>query len=271
MDLLSSSQFPMTVSGPPAGGAASAFEDIVTRYSKLALSKSKDRPYAIAGLQSRLEKLYKTESTHGIVHCCLLKSLLWQRAGIDRMKEIEDTKVKTIPSWSWMKYQGEIRYGQIPKANVSWNRDIKLLPITKPDSNNEKQHVLEARVVRIWHGCFVERWQHTDCKIKDSKGRLLGWIRFDDNDETDIGNLGCIFIAQEKSNGWTGSSQDWKQFANLAGDELLNLSSVSYVLVVSNAVREQGYGVEVCHRLGVAAIRSDCLSFRNIPQTVWVI
>ena len=94
----------MTVSGPPAGGAASAFEDIVTQYSKLALSKTKDRPYAIAGLQSRLEKLYKTESTHGIVHCCLLKSLLWQRAGDDRMKEIEDAKDKIIPSWSWMKY-----------------------------------------------------------------------------------------------------------------------------------------------------------------------
>ena len=263
----------MTVSGPPAGGAASAFEDIVTRYSKLALSKTKDRPYAIAGLQSRLEKLYMTKSTHGIVHCCLLKSLLWQSAGIDRMKEIDDAKVKTIPSWSWMKYQGGIRYGQIPTANVSWNRDIKLLHIAKSDSNNEKQHVLKARVVRILHGCFVERWQHTDCKIEDSEGRLRGWIRFDDNDETDIENLGCIFIAQQKSNGWTGpngQSQDvLKQFANLAEDKPLNLSSVSYVLVVSNAVREQGYGVEVCRRLGVAAIGSDCLS--SLPQTVWVI
>ena len=256
----------MTVSGPPAGGAASAFEDIVTRYSNLALSKTKDRPYAIAGLQSRLEKLYMTKSTHGIVHCCLLKSLLWQRAGTDGMKEIEDTKVKTIPSWSWMKYQGGIRYGQIPTANVSWNRDIKL---------NEERHVLEAPVVRILHGCLVERWQHTDCKIEDSEGRLRGWIRFDDSDKTDIGNLGCIFIAQQKSIGWTGPSdpsQDgWKQFANLAGDKPSNLSSVCYVLVVSNAVREQGYGVEVCRRLGVAAIGSDCLSFSSLPQTVWVI
>lgn len=258
----------MTVSGPPAGGAASAFEDIVTRYSKLALSKTKDRPYAIAGLQSRLEGLYKTKSTHGIVHCCLLKSLLWQRAGIDRMKEIDDAKVKTIPSWSWMKYQGEIRYGQIPTANVSWNRDIELL--AKPDSNNEEQHVLKAPVLRILHGYFVERWQDTDCKIKDSEGRLLGWIRFDDNDGTNIGNLGCVCIARQKSNGWTGPSQDWKQFANLTGGETLDLGSVSYVLVVSNAAREQGYKAEVCRRLGVAAIRSDCLSFSN-PQTVWVI
>ena len=174
-----------------------------------------------------------------------------------------------------MKYQGGIRYGQIPTANVSWNRDIKLLHITKSDSNNEKQHVLKAPVARISHGCFVERWQHTDCKIKDSKDRLLGWIRFDDNDETNTGNLGCIFIAQQKSNGWmgpSGPSQDgWKQFAHLAKEKPLNLSSVSYILVVSNPVYKQGYGVEVCRRLGVAAIGSNCFSFSSPPQTVWVI
>ena len=256
----------MTISGSPVGGAASAFEDIVTRYSKLALSKPKDRPYAIAGLQSRLEKLYNTESTHGIVHCCFLKSLLWQRAEIDRMKEIDEAKFKTIPSWSWMKYLGGIRYG--PAGNVSWNRDIEF---PKPDPNNQERHVLEAPVMRILHGYSVEQWQHTDCKIKDSEGRPLGWIRFDDNDETDIGNLGCVIIAQQKPMDWMGLGQDWKQFAYLAGDTSLNLSKVSYVLMVSNAAHEQGYKVEVCRRLGVAVIKSVCLSSSSPPHTVWVI
>ena len=259
----------MTISGSPVGGAASAFEDIVTRYSKLALSKPNDRPYAIAGLQSRLEKLYNTESTHGIVHCCFLKSLLWQRAEIDRMKEIDNAKFKTIPSWLWMKYQGEIRYGKFPAGNVSWNRDIKL---AKPDSNNQERHVLEAPVVRISHGYSVMPWQHSDCKIKDSKGHLLGWIRFDDKDEIDVGNLGCVIIAQEKSIGWRGPGQDgWKQFAYLAGDKSLDLSKVSYILMVSNAAHEQGYEVEVCRRLGMAIIQSIYLSSSSPPQTVWVI
>ena len=259
----------MTISGSPVGGAASAFEDIVTRYSKLALSKPKDRPYAIAGLQSRLEKLYNTESTHGIVHCCYLKSLLWQRAEIDRMNEIDDAKFKTIPSWSWMKYQGGIRYGQIPAGNISWNRDIKL---AKPDSNNQELHVLEAPVVGILHGYSVEPWRYTDYKIKDSNGRPLGWIRFDDNDKADIGNLGCVIIAQEKPIGWMELGSDgWEQFAYLAGDESLNLSEVSYVLMVSNAAHEQGYKEKVCRRLGVAAIQSVCLSSSTPPQTVWVI
>ena len=114
-------------------------------------------------------------------------------------------------------------------------------------------------MVRILPGYFVKRWQHTDCKIEDSKDRLLGWIRFDDNDETNTGNLGCIFIAQQKFNGWmgpSGLSQDgWKQFANLAEEKPLNLSSVFYILVVSNPVYEQGYGVEVTASRSVAPRR----------------
>ena len=61
-------------------------------------------------------------------------------------------------------------------------------------------------MVRILSKYFVKRWQHTDCKIEDLKNCLLGQIRFDDNDKTDIGNLRCIFIAQQKSNGWMGLS-----------------------------------------------------------------
>ena len=49
----------------------------------------------------------------------------------------------------------------------------------------------------ISHGHSVEPRQDTDCKIKDSEGRLNGWIRFDNNDETDIRNLGCVIIAQQ--------------------------------------------------------------------------
>ena len=72
--------------------------------------------------------------------------------------------------------------------------------------------------------------------------------------------------------GPSGLSQDgWKQFANLAEEKPLNLSSVSYILVVSNPVYKQGYGVEVCRRLGVGAIGSNCFSFSSPPQTVWVI
>jgi hypothetical protein len=146
------------------------------------------------------------------------------------------------------------------------------LPTAKPDSNNQERHVLEAPVVRIRHGYSVQPWQPTDRKIKDLKDHLFGWIRFDDKDKTDIGNLRCVIIAQQKPTGWMGLGQDgWKNFADRTKDKSWNPSKVSYVLMVSNAAREQGYKLEVCRRLGVAAIESVYLLSSSPPQTVWVI
>jgi hypothetical protein len=118
-NLLSSSRFPITVSGSLSGGAASAIESIYASYSERSLIYPKDRPHAIAGLERRLMDLYKTESTFGIVRCCLGRSLLWQRCGEERMKKIDDPSVEMIPSWSWMKHEGKIHYGNVPKVNTS--------------------------------------------------------------------------------------------------------------------------------------------------------
>jgi hypothetical protein len=251
----------MTTSGLPEGGAASAFGDIFARYSELALTYETDRPYAITGLQSRLEELYKTESTVGIIHCCLLKSLLWQRAGTNMMKKIN---AKTVPSWSWMNYQGGIRYGKLLTVDVSWNREVKLIPTGNSGSNDQEQAILAATMVRISQGYRIEQWRNTDCKINDARDRLVGWVRFDTDDKADAGDIGCIIIARHKSNGWMGLDQDsWKQFAAISTNETLDLNGLSYVLIVSNASHDQGYKMEVCHRLGVGIIEGECFSFRS--------
>jgi hypothetical protein len=90
----------MTASGPPSGGAASAFENIFACYSERTLTLRKDRLYAIARLERRLVVLYETKISHGIVHCYFGKSLLWQRSGTERMKKISDSEVEMVPSWS---------------------------------------------------------------------------------------------------------------------------------------------------------------------------
>jgi hypothetical protein len=262
----------MTISGHPSGDAASMFEDIFTSYSERTLTQLKDRPYAIAGLERRLIDLYRTESSHGIVHCCFGKSLLWQRSRNERMKRIEDYRAAMIPSWSWMKYEGKIRYGNIPKVNTCWNRDIRLTSTRGPRSNSQERRVLAASLVRIPQGCHIEPWPDTSCKIKDTNDRLVGWIKFDDEDEVNIGRLGCIIIAQHKFSGWTGFKQDsWKDFAGISWEEKLEPSNLFYVLVVTQAAHEQGYEVEVYHRLGVAVVQGEYLSLGKLSQAVWVI
>jgi hypothetical protein len=81
------------------------------------------------------------------------------------------------------------------------------------------------------------------------------------------------YYCAAKPVGWMGPGQDgWGQFAYLDGisDNTLMSSNVSYVLMVSNAAHEQGYEVDVCRRLGVAAIQSDCLPSSS-SRAVWVI
>ncbi|KAH7111890.1 heterokaryon incompatibility protein-domain-containing protein, partial [Dendryphion nanum] len=266
-NLLSSSRFPMTTAGPPSGSASSAFENIFTRYSELSLTHSKDRPYAIAGLERRLNDFYRTESSHGIIHCCLGKSLLWQRSGEEALKEISDREIDLVPSWSWMRYQGKIRYGDIPKVNTSWNRDIKLIPAS---SSGRSQSILAASVAGILQGCRITPLPDTTCKIESAEGHVVGCIRFDNKTQVDIARLGCIVLARHKSHGWKEFSQDiLNMFAGVSWEEELKPGTHFYVLVVSCATRGQPCGV-VPQRLGVAVVQGGYLSFSEPQQHMWV-
>ena len=140
-DLLSSSRFPMTTSGLSEGGARSSFEYIYTNFTNRGLSKHKDRQYAVGGLERRLKELYKSETTYGIVHCCLQSSLLWQRSE-DRLEDIKEEETKKIPSWSWMKYSGAICYDTVPGFNTRWNPDIKIV-------QGKERKLIEAPLWRI--------------------------------------------------------------------------------------------------------------------------
>lgn len=250
----------MTTAGPPSGGAFSVFERTYARYWELALSHSKDRPYAIAGLERRLNDFYGMESSHGIIHCCLGRSLLWQRSGKEVLKEISDREIEMIPSWSWMRYEGKIRYVDIPKVNTSWNRDIKLI---LPDSSGRGQSISAASVARILQGCRIVPRPDTTCKIECAEGHAVGCIQFDNKEQVDIGRLGCIALARHKSNGWNEFSQDsWKKFAGGSWEEGLKPGTLFYVLVFSCR--------EVSQRLGVAVIQGEYLSFSEPPQDLRV-
>jgi hypothetical protein len=106
------------------------FQDLYERYSRLALSFPSDRPIAIKGLEARLLATFGTTGGFGIFDIYLHRCLLWQRS---------DTALKRIglfrggslvPSWSWMAYDGHIRYMAVPFGKASWCEDI-ISPFTK--------------------------------------------------------------------------------------------------------------------------------------------
>ncbi|KAI1739891.1 hypothetical protein F4680DRAFT_448505 [Xylaria scruposa] len=109
------------------------FQDLYKQYSRLSFTHIEDRPFAIEGLESRLRSAYKTDGAYGIFDDgpgkgLFHRSLLWQR-GEDNPSSwlsLIDFPVGrriTVPTWSWMAYQGGIDYVDPPFDQTVWEKD----------------------------------------------------------------------------------------------------------------------------------------------------
>jgi hypothetical protein len=237
-DILGSSEFPkLALPNDPKAGPA-IFQDMFTRYSRLGLTVDSDRPAAISGLEWRLMTYYHTTSFYGIVKSFFGESLLWQRSGDKWMEPLIDFKDeallwsingKRVPSWSWMAYKGEIKYGNTCIDDLSWNTDFSFRYI-------HPQGFLSAPLVRISSKCRIKLYGNTECEIRDENNDAVGWIRYDCWGEGDVDCLGCISLAILK----------------------LLSGSFNYVLLITPVGEREGK-IKKYRRLGVAVILDEYL------------
>jgi hypothetical protein len=125
------------------------FQDLYQRYSKLALTVATDRPVAIRGLEKRLIRVLQTKGKFGIFDIYLRRGLLWQRdqASLKRIDFSSKKEQEAVPSWSWMAYNGEIRYTSVPLGGVEWDLwNQEILSPWKLAKENEKAP-LELEVI----------------------------------------------------------------------------------------------------------------------------
>jgi hypothetical protein len=98
------------------------------QYSRLEFTKAYDRPIAIAGLEQRLVRAFKTNGGYGVFEGSFFgRSLLWQRdinVEPDGLKEIAFPLKQQyfVPTWSWMAYQGAITFMDLPFDGVQWEQ-----------------------------------------------------------------------------------------------------------------------------------------------------
>jgi hypothetical protein len=261
----------MTISGLPVGGARLSFEYIYTNFAKRELSERKDRQYAIRGLERRLKEQYRSETTYGIVHCCLQSSLLWQRFG-NWQGGIADKK---IPSWSWMKYSGAICYGTTPGFNMRWNHDIKIVQDKECES-------IEARLWRIRSfessGEGIKIAGHVPpLPLFDRSPITIGSFRFDhDGDDFTINDphLGFIVTATHITNRWTeynpeNDKTNWKSFGEISL-EGKKPKKLSYTLVISDSPTDDQEKSTEWRRIGVAVIDHEYLILSESPGIIKV-
>ena len=124
--------FPDLAMTSTKGARIRVYESLYKTYSRLEFSKVTDRPIAIAGLEQRLVAAFKTHGGYGVFEGDFFgRSLLWKRDSEKGMKKIDFAagqiiqsatafKNYTVPTWSWMAYEGPIAFLDIPFRGVEW-------------------------------------------------------------------------------------------------------------------------------------------------------
>lgn len=89
------------------------------------LSFETDRPTAIAGLHNRLAHTFQSKMDYGIFWRSFERSVLWRAYDAETLTRINYSSGHSMPSWSWMAYQGKIGYHEVPFGKVDWTGDLK--------------------------------------------------------------------------------------------------------------------------------------------------
>jgi len=212
------------------------FQRLFERYSQLGITDPTDRPIAISGLINRLAATYKMRASHGMFENYLHRSLLWDRAGTDRMQRIQFAPDHQVPSWSWMAYSGQIAYPRVGCCEVEWNLEIRLA-----------DGAIQAPIRRLQQ-CTIELRDDGFCDVRSAASSLwMGWLSFDRTDIVDIRTVKCIVL----------------------GRDVETCPSHAYhVLVVTPVSRGEKALFE---RVGIGSFQRDLLCFQAKPVMVRIV
>lgn len=122
---LGDSNFPHSVESFKQGKQLQHYHDLYERYSSLALTYATDKPRAIAGLEKRLMAALKSTGGYGVFQSNFHRDLLWQRRNTGTtLWRINFPSEQRVPSWSWMAFDGEIRYMNVALGDLERTKDI---------------------------------------------------------------------------------------------------------------------------------------------------
>ncbi|KAJ3536178.1 hypothetical protein NM208_g5822 [Fusarium decemcellulare] len=82
---------------------------LLGKYSQCGLTYKSDRDMAISSLLGRMGHELATSVRYGIIRCFLGSLLSWKRTAKEMTPPI-DFGQRTVPSWSWMAYDGSIEF-----------------------------------------------------------------------------------------------------------------------------------------------------------------
>ena len=150
-------------------------EDVIEDFSQRGISVATDRAIAMSGLLARIAKTLPSPIHHGVIGWHLHRYLLWERVTKQRTVKIDyakSTRLK-IPSWSWMVYEGGIRFVSNKFGYLSLFRNLSF-----------DEHTLRTAVWKL--GDRGMKLKVNKCNSRhdllDSKGFNVGWISLDEDE-----------------------------------------------------------------------------------------
>ncbi|KAK4211029.1 hypothetical protein QBC37DRAFT_447106 [Rhypophila decipiens] len=153
------------------------YETVYQEYSARDFSVHSDRAIALEGLESKILETDQSAGAYGIIQLPsssststpngrtsggIHRSLMWQRDGPKMMRRItgDETpeaqkRMSIVPTWSWMKVMGPIRYFDIPMDTVDWSSEnalsspFKKKPVGLMSVQNADELYIRAIVSRL--------------------------------------------------------------------------------------------------------------------------
>jgi hypothetical protein len=176
----------------------------------------------MSGLHSRIAYTIGGDGRYGTLEIYLHRNLLWHVSDL-KLQKIEHNSY--VPSWSWMAYDGGIRFQdeeEIPFGRVQWITDLRF------DKDRDCDHALIADVGKF-QDCTMES---EGCRyaVFDQFKANRGWIRYDVKDGKNLLEEHCVVV------GSTGNSEDY------------------YILIVRPTTVDGEY-----ERVGMGQVSKNCL------------
>lgn len=145
-------------------------------YSSLQRSNTRDRFLAISGLQDRIGRTFESPVSHGVLWRWPERMLLWRAAETGGL-ELQDYSGRP-PSWSWMAYEGQITFMEIPFYGVEWKGHIH----PPPDEDQDSRLAVFASGLHLHGGELV------DAAVLDTKRA-----------ESDTSSWMCVVLGEKKT------------------------------------------------------------------------
>jgi hypothetical protein len=167
---------------------------LIEDYSKRELTYATDRCVAMSGLQARIAHAIKCKARYGIFRKYLHRNLLWQASDV-KLKKIDYEALQKglhVPSWSWMAYDGGIRFldeEEIPFRHVQWLTNLRF--------DEDCEHALIADVGKF-RNCTTES-DGNRYAVFDLSKINRGWIRYDVEDGKSLLEERCVVVGRREN------------------------------------------------------------------------